>query len=57
MLSEVQETKPGGVVSDRMRQITAEHSPHSLTRKFRQYIFIHAKWINSMSLSILLMQS
>lgn len=36
MWSEDQETKPGGVDSERMSQMTAEHSPHSVDRKFRQ---------------------
>lgn len=57
MLSKVQETKPGGVGSDRMSPISAQPSPHSVTRKYRQEIFIHAKRINSMPFIILLMQS
>lgn len=36
MLSEDQETKPGGVDSERMSLMTAEQSLHSVTRKFRQ---------------------
>lgn len=36
MWSEDQETKPGGVYSKRMSQMTAEHSPHLFARKFRQ---------------------
>lgn len=36
MWSEDQETKPGGVDSKRMSQMTAQHSPHLFARKFRQ---------------------
>lgn len=35
MWSEDQETKPGGVDSERS-QMPAEHSPHSVARQFRQ---------------------
>lgn len=36
MWSEDQETKRGGVDSERRSQVTAEHSPHSVARQFRQ---------------------
>lgn len=36
MLSEDQETNPGGVDSERISQVATEHSPHSVMRKFRQ---------------------